>query len=97
MFRRLCVNAIAIVLVMVLLVDGAYPRTQVNKLTDKEKREAVAFARKFWDGLIRAKDIKPVLKQFATNRFYKCLDGGSFAFVRDDQVREARLSLIKQY
>ena len=101
LFKTMCVIVLSIGLHGILLCDEAQAQTRDRKLTNKEKEEAVVFARMFWAKLIQAKDIRPLLKEFGIKGIYKCLDRGGdrgdYVFLRDDQIRKQRVPLIKRY
>jgi hypothetical protein len=97
LFKTIFIIVLSIGLHSFLLCDGTRAQPKERKLTDKEKEEAVVFAREFWAKLTQAKDIRPLLKQFGIKGFYKCLDKGDFAFLRKKQIRKERVPLIKRY
>ena len=80
-----------------LLVEKVDAQTNQDKITPKEYIEANEFARKFWKKLSETKDLKPLIGEFGTKDFYRCLGTGDFAFLRDDQLRPARVAMIKRY
>jgi hypothetical protein len=94
---RFFLLTLSVSLSIVSLGGSAWGQTKESKLTKIEHDQAVSFARTFWAKLIHEKDIRPVLKKYAIEGFYDCLDGRDFAFLRADQVRPARVSSIKNY
>jgi hypothetical protein len=84
-------------------VFGGYVDAQDNgaKLTQKESEDATAFARKFLSEMIEAKEITPLLKKYAVSEFDDCLvdyvKRYGFETLRDDQIRDGRLSKVKSY
>ncbi len=97
LFRNLFVISLSISLSILLCCGAAYSQTKEPKLTDREHKKAVAFAHMFWAKLIQAKDIRPVLKQYAIKGFYDCLDRRDFAFLRAGQIRQSRASFVNRY